>query len=616
MHRVRVVGAVLAAATSFAAGTAALALSANTASAATLSGRWYAQAPYVMPLANNTPDLPAVMSATGEKAFMLAFILANGSACSAAWDGTAPVSSDTQVANLIAGVRGAGGDVSVSIGGYGGTKLGQVCDGAASTAGAYQAVINKYALKAIDLDLEEPEYENLTAVNNEVGAAQILQRDNPGLYVSITLPGTATGTGYFGQNVLNTAKSLGFTPDNWTIMPFDGGFNGAGSQQSALQAFNGLLTTTFGWSAANAWAHEGISQMNGRSDTGETFTQADFASNVAFAGSVGLGRFTNWAVNRDRQCPGGANTTVSATCSSIVQNDWDFTRYGVQFATAAGAGGGTTTISGNVLSGPGGKCVDVAGDDNGGNGSAVQLWDCQSGAVDQHWTAVNGALRTLNRCLDVTGNGTGIGTQLELWDCTGGGAQQWVPQADGSLKNPQSGRCMDSPNSSTANGARLQIWDCNGTGAQKFSIAGGTGAAGSTGGTVTGTIQAEAFSAQSGTQTEPTTDTGGGQNVGYAGNGDWLQFSNVDFGTAGLHTFNARVASGAAAGVSGSVEVHLDSLSNPAVGSLSLSSTGGWQSWQTVPAAISTTTGTHTVFVKFVTGSGQDFVNLNWLSFS
>jgi len=319
---------------------AAATLTAGSASAATLTSSWYAQAPYVMPLDNNPPNLPAVMSATGEKAFMLAFILANGSSCSAAWDGTAPVSSDTAVAGVINGVRNAGGDVSVSIGGYGGTKLGQVCSNATTTAAAYQAVVTKYALKAIDFDLEEPEYENLTAVNNELGAAQILQRNNPGIYISVTLPGTTSGTGYFGQNALNTAKSLGFTPDNWSIMPFDGGFNGAASQQSALTSFNGLLTSTFGWTAANAWAHEGISQMNGRSDTGETFSTADFASNLSFAKSKGLGRFTFWSVNRDRQCAGGANSTTSGTCSSVVQSDWDFTKYGVQFA---GGGGGTTT---------------------------------------------------------------------------------------------------------------------------------------------------------------------------------------------------------------------------------------------------------------------------------
>lgn len=144
----------------------------------------------------------------------------------------------------------------------------------------------------------------------------------------------------------------------------------------------------------------------------------------------------------------------------------------------------------------------------------------------------------------------------------------------------------------------------------------------STGGTTTGTrsatstIQAESYNAQSGTTTEATTDTGGGQDVGYISNGDWLRYDGVDFGASGLRTLNARVASGAAAGVSGTVEVHLDSLTNPAVGSLSVGNTGGWQTWKTVPAAITATTGVHTVYLKFVTGSGQDFTNLNWLTFS
>jgi len=129
-------------------------------------------------------------------------------------------------------------------------------------------------------------------------------------------------------------------------------------------------------------------------------------------------------------------------------------------------------------------------------------------------------------------------------------------------------------------------------------------------------IQAESYNAQTGTQTETTTDTGGGQDVGYISNGDWLQYNNVNFGSSALTQFKARVASGAASGVSGLIEVHLDSLSNPAIGSFALGNTGGWQSWETIPANISGTTGTHTVYLKFTTGSGQDFVNVNWFTFS
>lgn len=132
----------------------------------------------------------------------------------------------------------------------------------------------------------------------------------------------------------------------------------------------------------------------------------------------------------------------------------------------------------------------------------------------------------------------------------------------------------------------------------------------------TSTIQAEGYTSQSGVQTETTTDAGGGQDVGYIGDGDWLEYANLTFGSTPLTTFKARVASGAPAGVSGLVEVHLDSLTNPAIGSFAIGGTGGWQTWQTVPANITGTTGTHTVYLKFTTGAGQDFLNINWLTFS
>src|SRR3954465_7635487 len=263
MRRSRLAAIGLAAATFI--GTAvSLVIGAPSATAA-LSTNWYAAAPYLMPVSNNPPDPITVMNATGLKAFQLAFILApNGGGCSPTWDGTNAVSSDPTVASVISRIRGAGGDVSVSIGGYGGTKLGQTCGTPAATAAAYQQGGTKYALKAIDFDLEEPEYENTAAVHNELGAAQILQQNNPGLYVSVTTAGTAAGTGWFGQQMLNDAKGLGFTPANYSIMPFDGGFNGSASQTSALEAFHSLLSTTFGWDSATAYAHEGVSMMNGR----------------------------------------------------------------------------------------------------------------------------------------------------------------------------------------------------------------------------------------------------------------------------------------------------------------------------------------------------------------
>jgi hypothetical protein len=142
----------------------------------------------------------------------------------------------------------------------------------------------------------------------------------------------------------------------------------------------------------------------------------------------------------------------------------------------------------------------------------------------------------------------------------------------------------------------------------------GTGSSGGSGSAFS-TIQAASYSAHNGTQTETTTDTGGGQDVGWISNGCWLAYANVDFGSTGAGQFIARVASGAAAGISGLVGVALDSPTATPVGSFSIGNTGGWQSWQTVPANISTVTGKHTVYLVFSSGQSADFVNIHWLTF-
>jgi len=127
------------------------------------------------------------------------------------------------------------------------------------------------------------------------------------------------------------------------------------------------------------------------------------------------------------------------------------------------------TITGNTIAGPGGKCVDVSGDDTGVNGTPVQLWDCQTASADQHWTFSGTALTTIGRCLDVVSGGTANGTLLQLYDCNGTGAQQWQVHGTG-LLNPQSGRCLDDPGSTLTNGTQLQIYDCNNTNAQAWTI--------------------------------------------------------------------------------------------------------------------------------------------------
>ncbi|HEX3029225.1 MAG TPA: carbohydrate-binding protein, partial [Clostridia bacterium] len=121
-------------------------------------------------------------------------------------------------------------------------------------------------------------------------------------------------------------------------------------------------------------------------------------------------------------------------------------------------------------------------------------------------------------------------------------------------------------------------------------------------------IEAEDFSSQSGIQTETCTE--GGLNVGYIENGDYTVYSNVDFGS-GASGFQARAASNADGG---KIEIMLDSITGPSIGTCSVDSTGGWQAWIDVECKVSGVTGKHDLYLKFTGGSGYLF-NLNRFKF-
>ncbi len=122
-------------------------------------------------------------------------------------------------------------------------------------------------------------------------------------------------------------------------------------------------------------------------------------------------------------------------------------------------------------------------------------------------------------------------------------------------------------------------------------------------------IQAESRNAQAGTTIYE------GYYVGSIGNGDNLRFDGVNFGSPTARDFVARAASGAAGGISGLVEVRLDSLSNAPIGSFAIANTGGWTSWREIPANVGSVTGTHTVYLTFTSGQPNDYVNIDWFRF-
>ncbi|MFG3199914.1 ricin-type beta-trefoil lectin domain protein [Streptomyces sp. NPDC048208] len=280
-----------------------------------------AVAPYLYNGWGSPPSPTTVMNATGVKWFTLAFVLSNGT-CNPQWDGGRPLTGgvDQQTINT---VRGAGGDVIPSFGGYSGNKLESSCTSASALAGAYQKVIDAYRLKAIDIDIEADAYSNATVQQRTVDALKTVKANNPGIKVYVTI-----GTGQSGPDtsLINRAANSGLQVDSWTIMPFD--FGGAGQNMGTLttRAAEGLknaLKSAYGYSDDQAYRDMGISSMNGITDDNETVTPADFQTILGYAQQHHLARLTFWSANRDRPCSGGYPN--DDTCSGVAQSAWQFT---------------------------------------------------------------------------------------------------------------------------------------------------------------------------------------------------------------------------------------------------------------------------------------------------
>jgi hypothetical protein len=118
-------------------------------------------------------------------------------------------------------------------------------------------------------------------------------------------------------------------------------------------------------------------------------------------------------------------------------------------------------------------------------------------------------------------------------------------------------------------------------------------------------IEAESYASMSGVQTEATTDTGGGLNVGYADTGDWISYSTINFPTSGSYLIEYRVASS----VSGAIISSDLSAGTIQLGSVNIPNTGGWQNWQTVSQTVNVNAGTYN-FGIYIQNTG---VNINWI---
>lgn len=117
-------------------------------------------------------------------------------------------------------------------------------------------------------------------------------------------------------------------------------------------------------------------------------------------------------------------------------------------------------------------------------------------------------------------------------------------------------------------------------------------------------IEAEDYSDMFGIQTENTTDAGGGVNVGWIDDNDWLEYI-CEVEQTGNYYINFRIAS---LSQGGTLQFLVDGEDKF---TLNIPVTGGWQSWKTVSNTVDLVEGENTIRLFAEKGG----FNINWIEF-
>jgi len=117
-------------------------------------------------------------------------------------------------------------------------------------------------------------------------------------------------------------------------------------------------------------------------------------------------------------------------------------------------------------------------------------------------------------------------------------------------------------------------------------------------------IEAESFTAMSGVLLMGLDgNLGGTSAVGALDGGDWLRYSAVNFGTTAKTNIEMRVAV-IPSTAGGAIDIRIDGLAGPLLGTLTVQSTGGWGTFVSQIKAITATAGVHDVYLVFRGGVG------------
>ncbi len=119
-------------------------------------------------------------------------------------------------------------------------------------------------------------------------------------------------------------------------------------------------------------------------------------------------------------------------------------------------------------------------------------------------------------------------------------------------------------------------------------------------------IQAESYDFTNSPYINTFSIPDGGYNIGWIHSGDYVAFNNIDFGS-GTNSFRARIATT----ISSNMEIRSGSPTGTVLSTVSIPSTGSWETYQEVSLNVSNITGVKNLYFVF----GEP-VNVDWFVFS
>lgn len=279
-----------------------------------------------------TPYVSATTAADTDAAgspdtYNLAFVVADGDACTPVWGGSA-AATDPAVLSRVAALTSSGADVRVSFGGAAGTEAALACDNSQELADAYGEVLDAVGATKADFDIEGDALTDTASVTRRNEALHLLQQERD-LDVTYTLPVMPDGLEASGTAVLDdaVAEDVDVSAVNIMAMNYSSSHDGDMSDyaEQAASAPHDQIADVFGLSDAKAWRALHITVMIGVNDVaGETFTLADAASLRSFARRQGAGALSLWAAFRDRPCTDEDTSEASDSCSGVAQAAGEF----------------------------------------------------------------------------------------------------------------------------------------------------------------------------------------------------------------------------------------------------------------------------------------------------